>query len=105
MFSIEEIVEKICEHTQMSQKKVLQLIEEKQDELSGLVSREGAAYIVAREFGISLLKESKKQLKVNSLTEGLNSVDLVARVIRISEQRDFQKEDRKGSVVNLMLGG
>ncbi|HJW97105.1 MAG TPA: DUF2240 family protein [archaeon] len=104
MFSLEEIIERICEHTGMTQKKVAQLIEDKEDELSGLVSKEGAAYIVAREFGISLLRESKKQLKVKSLTEGLNSVDLVARVIRISEQRDFQKEDRKGSVVNLMLG-
>jgi ssDNA-binding replication factor A large subunit len=104
MFSLDEIIEKICEHSNMSQKKVVQLIEEKEDELSGLVSKEGAAYIVAREFGISLLRESKKQLKVNSLTEGLTSVDLVARVIRISETREFQKEDRKGSVANLILG-
>jgi replication factor A1 len=105
MFSIEEIVEKICEHTQMSQKKVLQLIEEKEDELSGLVSREGAAYIVAREFGISLLKESKRQLKVKSLTEGLSSVDIVARIVNISEPRSFDKEGgAKGSVANIILG-
>jgi len=105
MFSIEEIVEKICEHTQMSQKKVLQLIEEKQDELSGLVSKEGAAYIVAREFGISLLKESKKQLKVKSLTEGLSSVDIIARIVSISEPRTFDKEGgAKGAVANVMLG-
>jgi replication factor A1 len=105
MFSIEEIIEKICEHTQMSQKKVLQLIEEKEDELSGLVSREGAAYIVAREFGISLLKESKKQLKIKNLTEGLNSVDIVARIVNISEPRTFDKEGgAKGSVANMLLG-
>jgi replication factor A1 len=104
MFSLEEIIEKICEHTGMTQKKVMQLIDEKEDELSGLVSREGAAYIVARELGISLLRESKKQLKIKSLTEGLNSVDIIARVMRISEPREFQKEDRKGSVASLILG-
>ena len=104
MFSLDEIIEKICEHTGMTQKKVMQLIDEKEDELSGLVSREGAAYIVARELGISLLRESKKQLKIKSLTEGLNSVDIVARVVRISEPREFQKDDRKGSVANLILG-
>jgi ssDNA-binding replication factor A large subunit len=104
MFSLEEIVEKICEHTGMTQKKVMQLIDEKEDELSGLVSREGAAYIVARELGISLLRESKKQLKIKSLTEGLNSVDIVARVVNISEPRNFDKDGRKGSVANLILG-
>ena len=104
MFSLEEIVDKICEHTTMSQKKVQKLIEEKEDELSGLVSKEGAAYIVARELGISLLRESKKQLKVKSLTEGLNSVDIVARVVRISEPRSFDKDGRKGSVLGLILG-
>jgi len=104
MFSLEEIIEKICEHTGMTQKKVMQLIDEKEDELSGLVSREGAAYIVARELGISLLRESKKQLKVKSLTEGLSSVDIVARIVRIYEPREFQKEDRKGSVMSLILG-
>ncbi|MCJ7816375.1 MAG: DUF2240 family protein [Candidatus Aenigmarchaeota archaeon] len=104
MFSLDEIIEKICEHTGMTQKKIMQLIDEKEDELSGLVSREGAAYIVARELGISLLRESKKQLKVKNLTEGLNSVDIVARVVRIYEPREFQKEDRKGSVASVILG-
>ena len=104
MFSLDEIIEKICEHTGITQKKVMQLIDEKEDELSGLVSREGAAYIVARELGISLLRESKKQLKIKNLTEGLNSVDIVARIVRIYEQREFQKEDRKGSVASLILG-
>ncbi|MEM5812209.1 MAG: DUF2240 family protein [Candidatus Aenigmatarchaeota archaeon] len=104
MFSLEEIVEKICEHTGMTQKKVLQLIDEKEEELSGLVSREGAAYIVARELGISLLRETKRQLKIKNLTDGLRSVDLVARIIGISEIRTFEKEERKGSVVGLILG-
>jgi ssDNA-binding replication factor A large subunit len=104
MFSLEEIIEKICEHAGLTRKKVMQLIDEKEDELSGLVSREGAAYIVARELGISLLRESKRQLKIRSLTEGLTSVDIVARVVRISEPREFQKDDRKGSVANIILG-
>jgi len=104
MFSIEEIAEKICEHTGLSRSKVTQLIEEKEEELSGLVSKEGAAYIVARELGISLLRESKKQAKIKNLSEGMASVELVARVVRISETRTFEKEGSSGSVVNLVLG-
>lgn len=104
VFSIEKIVEKICEQAKISKEDVNKLIEEKQDELSGLVSVEGAAYIVAREHGINLLKESKRQLKIKNLLSGLKSVDLVARVVKISDVREFEKNGKKGKVVNLTIG-
>jgi len=104
VFSIEAMVEKICEHAKLEPEKVRQLISEKQEELSGLVSEEGAAYIVAREMGLNMIRETKKQLKVKSLVSGLRSVDLVARVARIFEERQFEREGKKGSVVNVLLG-
>jgi replication factor A1 len=103
-FSVEKIIEKICEQTKLSTKEVKNMIEEKQDELSGLVSEEGAAYIVAREHGINLLKDSNRQLKVKNLLSGLRSVELVARVVRISEVREFERNGKKGKVVNLTIG-
>jgi ssDNA-binding replication factor A large subunit len=104
MFSLEAMVEKISEHASMEPAKVRQLISEKQDELSGLVSEEGAAYIVARELGLNMIRETRKQLKVKSIVSGLRSVDLVARVARIFEERKFEKDGKKGSVVNVLLG-
>ena len=102
--SLEKIIEQICENSKLSEAAVRKLIEEKQDELSGLVSEEGAAYIVAREQGINLLKESKRQLKVKNLLSGLKSVDLIARIVSISEVREFERNNNKGKVVNLTIG-
>lgn len=104
MFSLEDIIKKISEHTGYSKEKINQMIEEKEEELSGLVSKEGAAYIVARELGISLLKETKRQLKIKNLVDGLRSVELIGKVIDISEVREFEKNGGVGSVVNLLLG-
>ena len=104
MFSLEAMVERICEHAKLEPSKVRQLIAEKQDELSGLVSEEGAAYIVARELGLNMLRETRKQLKVKSLVSGLRSVDLVARIARIFDERQFEREGKKGVVVNLLVG-
>jgi ssDNA-binding replication factor A large subunit len=104
MFSLDAMVEKLCEHAKLEPARVRQLIAEKQDELSGLVSEEGAAYIVARELGLNMLRETRKQLKVRSLVSGLRSVDLVARVARVFEERQFEKDGKKGVVVNLLLG-
>ncbi|MCK4496946.1 MAG: hypothetical protein KAU24_02040 [Candidatus Aenigmarchaeota archaeon] len=104
MLPIEKVVEKICEHSKLDEDKVRKMIEEKVVELSELVSHEGAAYIVARELGLSLLKESRRQFKVRNLVSGLRSVDLVARIMRAFEPREFEKNGKKGRVLNLLLG-
>ncbi|MBI4176242.1 MAG: DUF2240 family protein [Candidatus Aenigmarchaeota archaeon] len=103
--SFEQIVSEIAKHASMGRSEVLDLIEEKRIELSDLVSREGAAYIVARELGLNLLREGRKQqLKIKNLMSGLRSVDLTARVVNIFPAREFEKAGRKGRVANIILG-
>jgi len=102
--SLDKIIEKVIEGSGKKEDEIKKLIEEKQDELSGLVSEEGAAYIVARELGINLLKATKRQLKIKNLMPGLRSIDIVARVIRVFEAREWSKGDRSGKVASLILG-
>lgn len=105
MYSLKEIVQEIVRVSDLSEEEVNKKIEEKQTELSGLVSSEGAAYIVGKELGVNLLKETKKkELKIKNIVSGMQSVDVVGRVVNISEKRDFEKGGRKGSVVNVVLG-
>jgi hypothetical protein len=104
MLPLEKVVQRICEHSKLSEDEVRRMIEEKVVELSELVSQEGAAYIVARELGLSLLKESRRQFKVRNLVSGLRSVDMVARIMRTFEPREFEKNGKRGRVLNLLLG-
>jgi len=104
MFSLEKIIEKICEHTNLDEDRVRKMILEKPKELSGLVSEEGAGYLVARELGVNLIREVKRQLKIKNLITGLKSVELIARVVKIFEPRDFEKNGRTGRVINVLLG-
>ncbi len=104
MTSVEEIVKKIGEKSGKSADEIKKMISEKQDELSGLVSEEGAAYIVGRELGVSLLKETERRLKVKNIVPGLRSLDLTARVARIFDVREFEREGKKGKVLNLLVG-
>jgi len=104
MTDSELLIKEISREAKIPELKVRKLIEEKVDELSGLVSREGAAYIVARELGISLIKDTKRQLKISSIISGLQSVDLTARVLKIFEPREWEKNGKKGSVANLLIG-
>ncbi len=104
MFSTEKIIEKICETSGESPEKVKKMISEKQDELSGLVSEEGAAYMVARELGINLIQESRREFKIKNIVSGIRSIDLVARIVRIYEEREFERNGKKGCVINVLLG-
>ncbi len=87
MDSIEGLLKEICNKSGKAEDEVMKLIEEKQEELSGLVSPEGAAYIVGRELGVSLLKESSRQLKAKNIIPGMRSVDFLGRITRIMEPR------------------
>ncbi|MCG8701132.1 MAG: OB-fold nucleic acid binding domain-containing protein, partial [Bacteroidales bacterium] len=68
--------------------------------LSGLISKEGAAQIIAAELGISFEDED---LKVSELIGGLRRVNIVGKVMNIFPVREFEKADRKGKVVNFIL--
>jgi ssDNA-binding replication factor A large subunit len=102
--NIDGIIQKVVEGSNRDEAEIRKLIGEKQDELSGLVSKEGAAYIVARELGVNLLKATKRELKVKNLLPGLRSVDLMARIVRIFEAREWSKGDRSGRVASMILG-
>lgn len=99
-----ELVGKIAEQSGKSAEEVKKLVSEKQTELSGLVSEEGAAYIVGRELGISLLKETERQLKVKNLISGMRSVDIVVKVAEVQEPRTFTRNGKEGKVQNLVVG-
>src|SRR3989338_6867593 len=104
MLGFEGLIQKICEHANLTEEKVRELIQEKRNELSGLVSEEGAAYIVGRELGLNLLKDEKRLLKVGNVVPGIKTLDIVAKVVRVFEPREFEKEGKKGAVQSLILG-
>lgn len=51
-----------------------------------------------------VLQEDRKK-KIFELSDGMSSVDVLCRVMRIYEVREFEREDKtKGKVVNLVVG-
>lgn len=99
---VKDIIAKISKSTQLSEEEIRSKIKSKIDQLYGLVSEEGAAHIVANEYGIKLL-EAHGDLKIKDVLIGMKSVDIIGKVMRKYELREFNTEKRKGKVANLML--
>ncbi len=101
----DSILEKLVEKSDLDKGDIEDKIEEKQVELSGLVSKEGAAHIVAKELGIQLLdKPEKKNLEIKNIVSGMRNVSFSARITGKTDVREFEKKDgSKGRVQNLFL--
>ncbi len=79
-------------------------MKEKINELSGLITEEGAAHILANELGIELFNTGTEQLKIKEIYAGMRNIAARGKVLRKYEVREFAKEDRTGKVASLMLG-
>jgi replication factor A1 len=94
---------KIVEEAGISREELDKRVNKKLEQLSGLISREGAAHIIANELGINLL-EAKGLLKIKDLVAGLKGVTINGKVIRKYEPRSFSNEKRSGRLARFLVG-
>jgi len=91
--NVERIVAIILkEKPDLSREDVLRLIDEKVRELGGLLKKEGAALLVARELGVSIPREeyiiNASKLLLSDLVPGLRNLHLVVRVVGVEGPYD-----------------
>lgn len=97
----ERILEKIAKISGTEKEEVVRKIDAKRAKLSGLISQEGAAQIVAAELGVSFDNE---KLKLNEILPGMRKISVTGKIINLFPVRVFktQKGD-EGKVLNLIL--
>jgi len=102
----EEIIDNIIKKTTFNRDEIKQKIERKQKELGGLVSEEGAAHLVAKEYGLDLISSNiKRTLQIKNIVGGMKNVTFSGRVFRISNIVEFKRADgSSGRVVNIFFG-
>ncbi len=97
----DKIVGKISKSSGLEKEEIERRIEAKRAKLAGLISKEGAAQVIAAELGISFDNE---KLKINELLSGMRKVNVVGKIINLSPVRSFTtKKGDEGKVVNLVL--
>ena len=101
MDNYSKLVERISTSAGIEVQEIERRVEGKRAKLSGLISKEGAAQIVAAELGISF--ESEK-MKISELVHGMKRVNLTGKITRIFPVREYSKNGREGKVANLLIG-
>ncbi|MBI2140766.1 DUF2240 family protein [Candidatus Woesearchaeota archaeon] len=101
---IERMIELLKEKSQLSEQDINTRIEQKMAALSGLVSREGAATIVANELGVKLVDQIQGKLKIGNVLMGMRDVEITGKVQRVSPITEFQRKDgARGKVASIVL--
>jgi len=98
--SYEQLLERISRQSSLSREELEKRIEAKRAKLSGLISKEGAAQVVAAELGISF---DSQKLKIAELLQGMRKVDVVAKILRIWPVRSFVRKGSESKVVNMLI--
>ncbi|MFO7872193.1 MAG: OB-fold nucleic acid binding domain-containing protein [Candidatus Undinarchaeales archaeon] len=103
--ALKKVVEMMSKESNLSKEEIMLKIKNKQKELSGLVSEEGAAYIIANELGVRTKNRViENAVKIENVSEGMKSVTVNGRITRISGPRSFTtKKGREGKVANLTI--
>lgn len=97
----EKLVEKIAKFSGLKKEEIDRKIEAKRAKLSGLISKEGAAQIVAAELGVNFENE---KLKIDELLPGMRKINTCGKIVSLFPVRTFktQKGD-EGKVLNCIL--
>lgn len=99
-----EIKEKIVNSGKLSLAELENRIKAKISELSGLISEEGAAHIIANELGVELVDLEKTKMKIKEVYAGMRNVTTTGKVVRKFDVHEFTKGDSIGKVCSLVLG-
>ncbi len=97
----DSVVRKLVDDAHLPREEILKLIEAKKKELAGLVSDVGAAHIIANELGIQTLPSLKTVSKIDDLRPGMSAVDIVVRILRVFEKKEFERKGQAGQTGQL----
>ncbi len=96
-----ELLARIKEKTGIQEAELMVKIDAKCVALAGLISKEGAAHIIANELGVKLLEGGK----IKSLMPGMRNAEILGRITQIFEVREFQRADGSNGKVGSFLTG
>ena len=109
MSKTEIYIKKIIEETGLSKKDIQERLEEKKEELKGLITDKGALFVIAKELGVEIKDQNSGivediELNVSDIKPGMKNIVLVGRVKEINQIHTFNRKDgSEGKVGSFLL--
>lgn len=100
----DQVIAQIREKSGLSDDEINARVQAKLDQLSGLISKEGASYIIANELGVNLFQSLAGKLKIEKLVPGIKNSEVLVKVQNIFDIKEFNTNGREGKVGAMIVG-
>ena len=104
MLPYQKILEISTEKASVSPLDFEERVKKKVELLSGLVSKEGAAHIVANELGVSLRESTSGEMPIGKLSPDMHELIVTGKVLQLYPAKEFDTNGRKGKVGSVVIG-
>ena len=103
-FSYGEILRRIEEKTGLPKEELEEKVNKKVSQLSDLVSKEGAAHIVANQLGVKLFENlAERRVNIKEIAKGSSFVNILGRVTAIYGVNKFNRNGNEGKVASIVV--
>jgi len=99
--NIENLISEMAQKSKKTEEEIQKLIDAKTEKFSGLLTKEGAAFLVQKELG--LRNEETQNAKVGELREGKKGVEVKGKIETIYPVKEFEKSGKKGKLQSFIL--
>src|SRR3990167_1169241 len=96
----QKLVELIAQYSGLDVGEIERRIEAKQAKLSGLISKEGAAQVIAAELNINF---DNQLIKISQIVPGMRKINVVGKIIKMFPIREYNKNGRSGRIGSFVL--
>jgi hypothetical protein len=96
----DQIVKLVAEGASLPVEEIEKRIEARRSKLSGLISKEGAAQIIASELGISF---DKQKMKISGLMSGMKKITITGKIIRMNKVAEYNKNGKSGKIGSFLI--
>ena len=94
-----ELKKKILENGKITEQELEAKIKEKTEKFSGMLNKEAAIFLIARELGIN---SEEKNTAILEMKKG-SSVNVEAEIAFVWPEKEFESKGKKGKVKNVLL--
>jgi len=100
----EDVISKIKDKSGLSDSEIESKLNQKLEQLSGLISKEGAAHIIANELGVKIFDQISGRLQIDKILAGMRDIETVGKVMQVFEVREFVRQDNISYVGSFIVG-
>jgi len=96
----QQLIQLISDNSGLPLDEIERKIEAKQAKLAGLISKEGAAQVIAAELNINF---DKQLIKISQIVPGMRKINLIGKIINLAPIREYNKNGRAGRIGSFTL--